>query len=182
LEAVLNKKEIEETVEKLVMDIIETAGGDGGKIEVVDVEYVKERDFYLRVFLDKTSGIELDDCRLISELLENKLDGIDLIKDQYYLEVSSPGLDRQLKKEKDFIRHAGDMVEIKLYQPLDGAKTFLGTLVELKDGVIHIKDAKEPTVPDKKGKKEKKPIPPAQTKDLAIPWKDAASIRLHIDF
>ena len=90
----MSKEKIESAVEKIVSDIIA-----GSKLELVDVEYVKEHDWYLRVFLDKESGMEIDDCQWVSERLEAKLDETDLIKDHYYLEVSSPGLDRPLKKE-----------------------------------------------------------------------------------
>lgn len=96
------KQDIEAKVEELVSDIL--AGTD---LELVDVEYVKEREWYLRVFLDKPGGIDVDDCQAVSEKLEAKLDELDPIKTSYYLEVSSPGIGRQLKKERDFIRHAG---------------------------------------------------------------------------
>jgi ribosome maturation factor RimP len=183
LEDVLNKKEIESTVEKIVMDIIDSLDASSEKIEVIDVEYVKERDFYLRIFLDKKSGIGMDDCRLISGCLEKKLDQLDLIQDRYYLEVSSPGLDRQLKKEKDFARHTGEMVEIKLYQPIDGTKNFIGALIGLQDGVIRLKDIKESDASAQKGKKQKQ-HPPKKTlpQELNIPFNDAASVRLYVDF
>jgi ribosome maturation factor RimP len=177
----LNRKEIEATVEKLTINIIaELFSESAEKIEVVDVEYVKERDFYLRVFLDKESGIELDDCQLISERLEEKLDALDLIQSQYYLEVSSPGLDRALKKEKDFLRHAGELVEVKLYSPLDGVKAFIGTLGEFKDGVIEINNAQNAEALTKKGKKQKGAALPV--KDLKIPLNDAAGVKLYLDF
>ena len=92
-------KRIEEAVEAIVQEIVQDSD-----LEVVDVEYVKERDWYLRIYLDKEGGIEIDDCQRISEALEQILDEKDLLKDAYILEVSSPGLDRVLKKARDFER------------------------------------------------------------------------------
>ena len=152
----MSTEKIEAVVEKLVTDII--AASD---LELVDVEYVKERDWYLRVFLDKESGIEIDDCQWVSEQLEGKLDETDLIKDHYYLEVSSPGLDRPLRKERDFIRHAGDKVEIKTYEAIDGKKLFTGKLIGLAAGNIEIE---------------------ADGQSLSIPQTKVALIRLHIEF
>lgn len=152
----MSKEKIESVVEKIVSDIIA-----GSNLELVDVEYVKEHDWYLRVFLDKESGMEIEDCQWVSERLEAKLDETDLIKDHYYLEVSSPGLDRPLKKERDFIRYAGDKVEVKTYEPINGQKLFIGNLIGLFDGDIRI---------DMDG----------QT--VSIPKDKTAQIRLHIEF
>lgn len=150
------KKKIEPLVEGLVADIIKDSN-----LELVDVEFVKERDWYLRVFLDKVGGIEIEDCRRVSEALEKKLDELDPIEQAYYLEVSSPGLDRPLKKAQDFIRHKGDMVEVHTFTPLDGQKEFIGELLGLHEGVITIlKD-------DQK---------------ISIPQEKAALVRLHISF
>lgn len=123
------KKSIESTIEELLQPICDSKG-----FEVVDVEYVKEAgEFYLRIYLDKEGGISLDDCEIVSRELSEILDAKDPIKDNYYLEVSSPGLDRPLKKDKDFVRYKGRDVEIKLYKAIDGNKIFEGTLVELTD-------------------------------------------------
>ncbi|CEI73552.1 MULTISPECIES: ribosome maturation factor RimP [Romboutsia] len=123
------KKSIEATIEELVSEITEPLN-----FEIVDVEYVKEAgEYYLRVFLDKEGGISLNDCEAVSRQLSEVLDVKDPIKDNYFLEVSSPGLDRPLKKDKDFVRYAGRDVEIKLYKPLNGSKQFEGTLVGLTD-------------------------------------------------
>ena len=116
------KKSIEATIEELVSEITEPLN-----FEIVDVEYVKEAgEYYLRVFLDKEGGISLNDCEAVSRQLSEVLDVKDPIKDNYFLEVSSPGLDRPLKKDKDFVRYAGRDVEIKLYKPLNGSKQFEG--------------------------------------------------------
>lgn len=123
------KKSIEATIEELVSEITEPLN-----FEIVDVEYVKEAgEYYLRVFLDKEDGISLNDCEAVSRQLSEVLDVKDPIKDNYFLEVSSPGLDRPLKKDKDFVRYAGRDVEIKLYKPLNGSKQFEGTLVGLTE-------------------------------------------------
>lgn len=118
------RADIEHRVESLVMPIIEE-----GNFELVDVEYVKEgSNFYLRVFADKEGGINIDDCVLISRALEVKLDEEDFIPDAYILEVSSPGLGRPLKKEKDFKRSIGKDVDIKLFKAVDQKKEFTGVL------------------------------------------------------
>ena len=123
------KKNIESIVEELVLPII-----NAKDIELVDVEYVKEAgQFYLRIYLEKEGGITLNDCEEVSREINPILDEKDPIKDNYFLEVCSPGLDRPLKKEKDFIRYAGREVEIKLYKPLNGTKQLEGELVGLTE-------------------------------------------------
>lgn len=123
------KKNIESTIEELVQPIV-----DARNIEIVDIEYVKEAgQFYLRIYLEKEGGITLDDCAEVSRELNPILDEKDPIKDNYFLEVCSPGLDRPLKKEKDFIRYAGYEVEIKLYKPLNGTKQLEGELIGLTE-------------------------------------------------
>ncbi|MDD4601868.1 Ribosome maturation factor RimP [bioreactor metagenome] len=129
----MSKEKIENLVEQLVLDIIH-----GSDLEVVDVEFIKERDWYLRVYLDKDGGVELDDCQTVSEKLEKKLDEIDPIKESYYLEVSSPGLDRALRKERDFVRHIGDKVEISTFVPINGQKSLIGILRGLHNGDIEL--------------------------------------------
>lgn len=110
-------KEIEDAVESLLEPILEADG-----IEVVDVEYVRERNWILRIYIDKEGGVDLNDCQTISEKAGAILDEKDLIPDNYMLEVSSPGLDRVLKKDKDFIRYTGEEVDVKLFAPLEGKK------------------------------------------------------------
>ncbi len=119
----------ESTIEELVQPIV-----DARNIEIVDIEYVKEAgQFYLRIYLEKEGGITLDDCAEVSRELNPILDEKDPIKDNYFLEVSSPGLDRPLKKDKDFERYKGRDVEIKLYKPMNGSKQFEGELVGLTE-------------------------------------------------
>lgn len=145
---------VETQVESLMAEIL-----SGTDYELVDVEYVKEgRDWYLRIFIDKTGGIDLDDCQTISERLSARLDALDIISGAYILEVSSPGIDRILKKDKDFIREAGKVVDVTLYAPLDGKKSFVGELISRDEEFLHIKD-----------------IAP-------LPREKVALVRLHIDF
>ena len=115
---------IEEAVEQMARKLLEEQAG----VELVDVEYVKEHDWYLRVFIDKEGGIDIDDCQTLSEKLEQQLDAMSLIADSYILEVSSPGLDRVLRKPRDFVREQGKKVDVTLYAPVDGTKEFTGVL------------------------------------------------------
>lgn len=110
-------KEIEAEAERLLEPVLEKDG-----IELVDVEYVRERNWILRIYIDKEGGVDLNDCQTVSEKAGALLDEKDLIPDNYMLEVSSPGLDRVLKKDKDFIRYAGEDVDVKLFAPLEGTK------------------------------------------------------------
>lgn len=112
--------------------------------ELVDVEYVKEAGtWYLRVYIDKEGGIAINDCEMVSRRLSDWLDREDFIEDSYVLEVSSPGLGRPLKKDKDFARSIGKEVDVRLYRLRDGSKDFTGILtqydkesvtIELEDG------------------------------------------------
>ena len=111
--------QIEDKVETLMQEVLQ-----GTEFELVDVEYVKERDWYLRVFVDKDGGIDLDDCKILSEKLGELLDKESVINDSYILEMSSPGLDRVLKKDRDFVRESGKTVDVTLYAPIEG-KNFL---------------------------------------------------------
>lgn len=133
----MTKKQIEATCEELVLPIIEENG-----FELVDVEYVKEgSNYYLRVYADKPGGITIDDCVLVSRALNPKLDAYEKeFKDAYILEVSSPGLLRPLKKDKDFARNLGKMVEIKLFKPLADSKVkeFEAELKEFDDKNITV--------------------------------------------
>ncbi|MCR5834867.1 MAG: ribosome maturation factor RimP [Selenomonadaceae bacterium] len=144
---------IETQVEEIMTEIL-----TGTEYELVDVEYVKERDWYLRVFVDKAEGIDLEDCQMLSEKLGAKLDETNIISGAYILEVSSPGIDRILKKDRDFIREIGKKVDVTLYAPIDGQKSFVGELQGRDENFLHLKDI-EPLPRDK-----------------------VATVRLHIDF
>lgn len=109
------------------------------QFELVDVEYVKEAgSWYLRAYIDKEGGITVDDCETISRILSDWLDKEDFIEDSYILEVSSPGLGRPLKKEKDFLRSVGKDVEVRLYRPVDRQKEFTGRLVSFTADTVTI--------------------------------------------
>ncbi|MCC3867160.1 MULTISPECIES: ribosome maturation factor RimP [Terrisporobacter] len=123
------KKNIATEIEQIVLPITEA-----NDLELVDVEYVKEGgEFFLRVYIDKEGGVSLNECELVTRALNPILDEKDPIKDNYYLEVSSPGLDRPLKKDKDFVKYQGRDVEIKLYKSIDGSKLHEGELVGLTE-------------------------------------------------
>ncbi|PBE87718.1 ribosome maturation factor RimP [Clostridioides difficile] len=123
------KKNLEATIEEIVTKITDEHG-----FEMVDVEYVKEAgEYYIRVYIDKEEGISLNECELVSRELSPILDEKDPIKENYFLEVSSPGLDRALKKDRDFVRYQGRDVDLKLYKPLNGCKQFEGELVGLTE-------------------------------------------------
>ena len=118
------KESYESRVEKHLLPLMEEHG-----FELVDVEYVKEAGtWYLRAYIDKEGGIAVDDCEVISRALSDWLDKEDFIDDSYILEVSSPGLDRPLKKEKDFARSIGKDVEVKLFKAINKEKEFVGIL------------------------------------------------------
>ena len=131
----MSKKEIyEQKAEELVMPIVEKYG-----FELVDVEYVKEGgNFYLRAYVDKPGGITVDDCETVSREFSDKLDEADFIEEAYIMEVSSPGLGRPLKKEKDFKRSIGKEVEIRTYRPIDREKEFYGILKAYDENSVTI--------------------------------------------
>jgi len=133
-----SKKDIESITERLLSPILIE-----NNFECVDIEFIQEAgNWFLRVYLDKEEGITVNDCELVSRALEKELDKKDPIKDPYILEVSSPGLDRPLKKERDFERHMGDQVEIKLYKAVNKTKDFMGTLIAFseEDVTVEIDD------------------------------------------
>lgn len=143
-------KEYEEKTEKLLEPIMEK-----NNFELVDVEYIKEAgSWFLRAYIDKEGGITIDDCELVSRELSDLLDKEDYIKESYVLEVSSPGLGRQLKKDKDFERSIGEEVELKLYKPFQyinekgkeaSAKELWGILHEYDNDTITLKFEDEST-------------------------------------
>lgn len=153
-----NRKNYETKTEDLILPIIEE-----NNFELVDVEYVKEAgNFYLRVYVDKEGGITINDCELVSRALSDLLDEDDFIQDAYILEVSSPGLGRLLKKEKDFARSIDKEVEVKLYQQLNKQKEYRGILVNYDKDNIEIELDNQETI--------------------EIPRSNLALIRLAFDF
>ena len=152
------KKKITDLIEEITADFLAENG-----LELYNSEFVKEgRDWFLRVYIDKlpsaqretaveaaedaqtasnTQYVSTDDCEKVSRFLSAELDRLDPIAQNYYLEVSSPGMDRELLREKDFIRFAGEQVDISLYKALDGRKTFEGTLIGMTDGQIVLRQS-----------------------------------------
>ena len=130
----MSKKEMyEQKTEELLLPIVEEY-----RFELVDVEYVKEgSNWYLRAYIDKPGGITVDDCEAVSRRLSDLLDEKDFIEEAYILEVSSPGLGRPLKKDKDFARSIGEEVEIRTYKAIDHEKEFTGVLKSFdKDTIV----------------------------------------------
>ncbi|MBR1590163.1 MAG: ribosome maturation factor RimP [Acidaminococcaceae bacterium] len=158
----MKREEVEKFIAGLVTPLLE-----GTDITLADVEYVREKDWYLRVFIDKPEGIDIDDCQFVSEKLAEVLDEKDPIKEKYYLEVSSPGIDRPLKKDKNFAANYGKKVDIQFYSPFEGNKELTATLLTHTDTEIQVKKIV-------KGKEEKNPV--------TIERNLIAIIRPHIDF
>jgi ribosome maturation factor RimP len=124
--------------EQLVTPIIEEEN-----LELVEIEYKKEgSNWFLRVYIDKEGGVDIEDCGRVSEKLSKKLDEADPIPTAYFLEVSSPGAERPLKKEKDYERAIGKHVHITTYEPINGAKVCEGELVSYDGEQLEIKEAK----------------------------------------
>ncbi len=126
----MSKREIyEQKTEEFILPILDRMG-----FELVDVEYVKEgSDFYLRAYIDKPGGISINDCVDVSREMNEILDREDYISDAYTFEVSSPGLGRPLKKEKDYIRNLNKSIEIRTYKQIDKQKEFCGILKAYDD-------------------------------------------------
>lgn len=140
------REEYVQRAETLLAPIVEANG-----YELVDMEYVKEAgEWYLRAYIDKPGGFTLDDCELVSREFSEKLDEEDFIDGSYILEVSSPGLDRPLKKEKDFERSMGKLVEIRTYRPVDKQKEFCGTLTAYDSNSVTIEEEGQPRTFEKK--------------------------------
>ena len=117
---------IEKNVEKLIEKIINDLG-----YSLYDVLYVKEgKNYYLRIIIDKPEGISIEDCETVNNGVNDILDTVDYIKDAYFLEVSSPGIERTLRKEKHFLDQIGNEIEVKLYKQINKKKELIGTLDE----------------------------------------------------
>ncbi|MEO1772889.1 ribosome maturation factor RimP [Candidatus Enterococcus ferrettii] len=152
-----------ETITDLVMPILEEQ-----HFELVEVEFVKEgKNWFLRVFIDKEGGIDIEECAFVSEKLSEKLDQIDPdpIPQAYFLEVSSPGAERPLKKEEDYQNALGQYIHVSLYQNVDGQKQYDGYLKELDKEQLTV------TVKIK-----------TRTKDITFDRSNIAKARLAIEF
>ena len=134
------REDYETRTEELLLPIAEANG-----VSIYDVEYVKEgSSYYLRAYIDKPEGVNIQDCENVSRALSDELDRVDFIPDAYILEVSSPGLGRTLKKDKHLEASIGEEVEIKLYKPQDGSKEFSGTLESFDAAVVIIREGDQP--------------------------------------
>ncbi|MBO9128857.1 ribosome maturation factor RimP [Bacillus sp. 165] len=154
-------KKVTEIVEELAGPIVEEL-----QLELVDVEYVKEgKDWFLRVFIDSETGIDIEECGLVSERLSEALDKADPIPHLYFLDVSSPGAERPLKKEQDFHKAIGKQVNIKTYEPLDGEKVFEGKLLAYDGSSVTVLM-----------------IIKTRKKEIIIPMEKVASARLAVTF
>lgn len=153
----MKKPKVEDVVTEMVVPITDSAG-----LELVDVEYVKEGgSWFLRIFIDKPEGITHDDCQLVSEKLSDVLDEKDPIPQSYILEVSSPGIERPLKKREDFVRFKGSKVRASTFSPVDGQKEFIGELEGLRDEHVVIN---------------------VEGKEFALPLDAVARVRLEAEF
>lgn len=155
----MSKRETyEEKTEHLLASIVERYG-----VEIYDVEYVKEgKDYYLRVYIDKEAGVNIQDCENVSRALSDALDAEDFIPDAYILEVSSPGLGRALKKDKHLARSIGEEVEVKTYKAIEKQKEFSGILKAFDEESITIE--------------------PEEGTSMKFARSDVALIRLALDF
>lgn len=150
-------KTYEARTEEILAPIVTDAG-----VEVYDVEYVKEgADWYLRVYIDKPEGVNINDCEVVNRALSAKMDELDFIDDAYILEVSSPGLGRALKKERHFVKSMGQEVEVKTYKAIGKEKQFVGILKAYEDGAVIIQTDKA---------------------EMRFEKADIASVRLTFDF
>ena len=130
------KETYEQKAEELILPIVEANG-----FELVDVEYVREGgSWYLRAYIDKEGGITVDDCEIVSRAFSDRLDENDFIEDAYILEVSSPGLGRPLKKEKDYRRSMGKELEIRTYRAVDRCREFYGVLTAYDEDSVTIEE------------------------------------------
>lgn len=154
----MSKKENwEARTEELLVPIAEA-----NHVEIYDVEYVKEgSDWYLRCYIDKEAGVSIDDCEAVSRALSDALDREDFIADAYILEVSSPGLGRQLKKDRHFEKSLMEEVVVKTYKAIDNVKEFVGILKAYDRQTLTLQTEKE---------------------DKVFERKDIASVRLTFDF
>ena len=151
---------IEEKVENLLKPIIEELGYD-----LYDIEYAKEgKNYFLRIFIDKPEGIDLTDCEKVNDSINDKLDEADYIKEQYFLEVSSPGIERILRKDKHLEQNIGKEIYVKLFKKDEnGQKEYKGILKDFNKENIQIKLNKQTTQPLEQTKIERKNIAQIKT-------------------
>lgn len=127
---------IEEKVESLIREPINNLG-----YELYDVNYVKEgKDYFLRIFIDNTKGIDLNDCQKVNDAISDLLDEANYIKEQYFLEVSSPGIERIIRKDEHLKQNIGEEIYIKLFKPLNGKKEYVGILKQYDSNIVEIEE------------------------------------------
>ena len=130
----MGKGSVTESIEELVTPITEE-----NRLELVDVEYKKEgKDWFLRIFIDKEGGVTVDDCTRVSREIEDLIDVEEVVPTSYVLEVSSPGLERPLKKEKDFLRFKGKRAHVTTYTPIHEQKNFKGTIRDFQEDILFL--------------------------------------------
>lgn len=153
----MSKTRIVELVEEIITPCVQESG-----LELVDVEFVREGgSWYLRIYVDKPGGIDIEDCGRLSQKIDRLLDEKDLIPQSYHLEVSSPGIERPLKKISDYKRFTGELAVITTFVPFDGKKKITGRIMAARgDDIVIDSDGKE----------------------LSIPFKQVASARLKVEF
>ncbi|WP_026485883.1 ribosome maturation factor RimP [Caldanaerobius polysaccharolyticus] len=149
---------IEDITRSLIQPYLE-----GKDIEIVDVEYVKEgKEWHLKVYIDKPGGVTLNDCEDLSRYLSDRLDEVDPIKNSYILEVSSPGVERPLKRPEDYERFKGQKAYLRFYQQVDGKKEIVGVLKGYSEGNVYVEVE--------------------EGKDMLIPLDKISSARLYFEF
>lgn len=127
---------IEEKVERLIKEPINNLG-----YELYDVNYVKEgKDYFLRIFIDNKEGIDLNDCEKVNDAISDLLDEANYIKEQYFLEVSSPGIERIIRKDEHLEQNIGEEIYIKLFKPLNGKKEYVGILKKYDSNIVEIEE------------------------------------------
>ena len=127
---------IEERTEEIIKPIIQNLG-----YSIYDIQYVKEgKDYYLRIFIDSKNGIGLEDCEKVNNAITDILDEKDYIKESYFLEISSPGIERILRKEQHLKDNIGNKVSVSLFKQLDKSKQIIGTLEKFDNENIYVKD------------------------------------------
>ena len=158
----MSKRETyEERTEKLLLPIVQA-----NQVEIYDVEYVKEgSDYYLRCYIDKEGGVNINDCEAVSRALSDELDREDFIEEAYILEVSSPGLGRALKKDKHLEKSLLKDVDIRTYKPIEGSKEFTGKLKSFDKDTVTLEIALDSGI-----------------RETVFNRKDIAAMKLALDF
>ncbi len=127
---------IEEKVESIIKEPIKNLGYD-----LYDVNYVKEgKDYFLRIFIDNKEGIDLNDCEKVNDAISDLLDEANYIKEQYFLEVSSPGIERIIRKDEHLEQNIGEEIYIKLFMALNGKKEYIGILKRYDSNIVEIEE------------------------------------------